>query len=51
MLFSVSEDRAYHALTEVTESLFNRYVVIDIHTQKNLVLNGSKCAGLVQLNI
>lgn len=29
MLFSVSEDRAYHALTEVTESLFNRYVVID----------------------
>jgi plasmid replication initiation protein len=29
MLFSVSEDRAYHALIEVTESLFNRYVVID----------------------
>lgn len=29
VLFSVSEDRAYHALTEVTESLFNRYVVID----------------------
>lgn len=28
-LFSVSEDRAYHALVEVTESLFNRYVVID----------------------
>lgn len=28
-LFSVSEDRAYHALIDVTESLFNRYVVID----------------------
>lgn len=28
-LFSVSEDRAYHALIGVTESLFNRYVVID----------------------
>jgi plasmid replication initiation protein len=28
-LFSVSEDRAYHALVEVTESLFNRYIVID----------------------
>ena len=28
-LFSVSEDRAYHALIEVTETLFNRYVVID----------------------
>ena len=28
-LFSVSEDRAYHALVEVTESLFNRYVMLD----------------------
>jgi plasmid replication initiation protein len=28
-VFSVSEDRAYHALAEVAESLFNRYVVID----------------------
>jgi plasmid replication initiation protein len=28
-LFFVSEDRAYHALLEVTETLFNRYVVID----------------------
>jgi|APLak6261660231_1056022.scaffolds.fasta_scaffold03756_2 plasmid replication initiation protein len=28
-LFSISEDRAYHALSEVTDSLFNRYVVID----------------------
>lgn len=28
-IFSVSEDRAYHALNEVTESLFNRYVVLD----------------------
>lgn len=28
-LFSVSEDRAYHALIEVAESLFNRYVIID----------------------
>jgi plasmid replication initiation protein len=28
-LFSVSDDRAYHALIEVTESLFNRYVVVD----------------------
>lgn len=28
-LFSVSGDRAYHALVEVTESLFNRYVVLD----------------------
>ena len=28
-LFSVSEDRAYHALIEVTDSLFNRYVIID----------------------
>jgi len=28
-LFSVSEDRAYHALVEVTDSLFNRYIVID----------------------
>ena len=28
-LFSVSEDRAYHALVEVAESLFNRYVVVD----------------------
>lgn len=27
--FSVSDDRAYHALVEVAESLFNRYVVID----------------------
>jgi plasmid replication initiation protein len=29
LLFSVSEDRAYHALIDVTESLFNRYVVVD----------------------
>jgi plasmid replication initiation protein len=29
MLFSVSNDRAYHALIEVTDSLFNRYVIID----------------------
>lgn len=28
-LFSVSNDRAYHALIEVTESLFNRYVIIN----------------------
>lgn len=28
-LFSVSEDRAYHSLIEVAESLFNRYVVLD----------------------
>jgi plasmid replication initiation protein len=28
-LFSVSEDRAYHALVEVAESLFNRYVVVN----------------------
>lgn len=28
-LFFVSDDRAYHALIEVTETLFNRYVVID----------------------
>jgi plasmid replication initiation protein len=28
-IFSVSEDRAYHALTEVTDSLFNRYVVLE----------------------
>ena len=28
-MFSVSEDRAYHALIDVTESLFNRYVVVD----------------------
>lgn len=28
-IFAVSEDRAYHALLDVTESLFNRYVVID----------------------
>lgn len=27
--FSVSEDRAYHALVEVAESLFNRYIVVD----------------------
>jgi len=27
--FSVSEDRAYHALVEVADSLFNRYVIID----------------------
>ncbi len=27
--FSVSEDRAYHALVEVAESLFNRYIIID----------------------
>jgi plasmid replication initiation protein len=28
-LFSVSDDNAYQALIEVTESLFNRYVVVD----------------------
>lgn len=28
-LFSVSDDNAYQALIDVTESLFNRYVVID----------------------
>ena len=28
-LFSVSEARAYHALIDVVESLFNRYVVVD----------------------
>ena len=28
-LFSVSEKRAYLALVEVAESLFNRYVVVD----------------------
>lgn len=28
-LFSVSEDRAYHALIEVSDSLFNRYIVVD----------------------
>ena len=28
-LFSVSEDRAYHALIEVTDSLFNRYLIIE----------------------
>ncbi len=28
-LFSVSDDRAYHALIEVTDSLFNRYIIID----------------------
>ena len=28
-IFSVSDDRAYHALIEVAESLFNRYVIID----------------------
>ena len=28
-LFSISEDRAYHALVEVAENLFNRYVVVD----------------------
>ena len=28
-LFSVSDDRAYHSLIEVAESLFNRYVVLD----------------------
>lgn len=27
--FSVSNDRAYHALLEVTDSLFNRYMVVD----------------------
>lgn len=27
--FFISNDRAYHALLEVTESLFNRYVVVD----------------------
>ena len=29
MIFNVSEVRAYNALTEVTDSLFNRYIVID----------------------
>ena len=35
-IFSVSEDRAYHALLDVTETLFNRYVVVDnpIHLPK-----------------
>jgi plasmid replication initiation protein len=28
-IFDVSEDRAYHALIDVTETLFNRYVVVD----------------------
>lgn len=28
-LFSVSEDRAYHALLEVTKTLFERYIAID----------------------
>ena len=28
-LFSVSDENAYQALTEVTESLFNRYVVVE----------------------
>ncbi len=28
-LFSVSEDRAYHSLVEVADTLFNRYVIID----------------------
>lgn len=28
-LFLVSEDRAYHALVDVAESLFNRYIIID----------------------
>jgi plasmid replication initiation protein len=28
-LFLVSEDRAYHALIDVAESLFNRYVIVD----------------------
>jgi plasmid replication initiation protein len=28
-LFSVSEDRAYHALLEVTKTLFDRYITID----------------------
>ena len=28
-LFSVSKNRAYHALIEVAESLFNRYVIIE----------------------
>jgi plasmid replication initiation protein len=28
-LFAVSEDRAYHALLDVVETLFNRYVVVD----------------------
>ena len=37
-LFGVSEKRAYNALVEVTESLFNRYLVIDNPdaTRKNL---------------
>jgi plasmid replication initiation protein len=28
-MFHVTESRAYHALTEVSETLFNRYVVVD----------------------
>jgi len=28
-LFAVSENRAYHALLDVTETLFNRYVAVD----------------------
>ncbi len=28
-LFSVSEDRAYHTLSDVADSLFNRYIVVD----------------------
>jgi len=27
-LFNISEDRAYHALVDVTDSLFNRYIMI-----------------------
>lgn len=34
-IFSVSEARAYHALIEVTKSLFNRYVIIDNPDSKN----------------
>lgn len=29
LLFSVSEERSYHALVDVTETLFNRYVVVE----------------------
>lgn len=29
LLFSVSKDRAYHSLIEVSDSLFNRYIIID----------------------
>ncbi len=29
LLFSVSKDRAYHSLLEVSDSLFNRYIIID----------------------